>query len=199
MKEKLSEMIQLPGLADTVVALTVVSSATAIIVGVVSFSALHALFYKVLPAYCALLGTGLLLNLPQALDYAPPALKVLRRVRDGHVILKIISMLLLSYSAAVYNVGNSNCSKTKSANALLFSAGAAAVLLSSVEGVTVQEWMTHCTSKPNDCTFLVLAVGSLLVALFHHFGPIIENYLEKAGSCARAKVVTNQSGPTGVR
>jgi hypothetical protein len=108
-------------------------------------------------------------------------------------------MLLLGYSAAVYNVGNSKCSATKSANALLFSLGSAAVLVSSVEGATAQEWLARCIAKQDDCIFLALAVGSLLVGLFHYIAPLVEDYLERAGSCARTKVVANSHGPTGVQ
>ena len=201
--------MDLPSLADLTVALVVSGSALTIISGIVLFVVLHGLLFKGVPLYFTMLSLGLLLNYPGTLDYAHPSLKALSGISEGPLILRGLSVLLLGYGAALYHVGNSKCSVTKSTNALLVSLGSAGILLAIVNPSPAAHslaspagfaaFLTACATKPDACAVLMVVLGSLSVALGHYLSPKIEDYLANAGCSARAKVVTNAHGPTGAR
>lgn len=187
--------MELPSVPDAAVAFFVGSSALGLIGLIVLFVLLHCIFYKVVPAYCALLSLGILFNFAGSLDYTHQSLKALSRLNEGPVILKLFGLMLLGYSAAMYHVGNSKCPTTKSINALVFGCGALAVLHTMVgDSWGPKAWSTllsACATRSDTFLTLLLVTCSLLVALGHYLAPRIEDYLANAGCDARSKVILN--------
>ena len=192
-------MIEFPGIADIFVAIAVGSSATLCITLISAFVALHLAFYKLMPIYCFLVGLLVLFNFPGILHYTPPVLKSLQELpgTDGVVLLKLLSVLLLGYGAAVYHVGQSKCATTKAINALLFSVGTCGVWVAMSGQSSYKGFLATCTNHAESGVAFCTVTGSLIVAAGHYMGPAIEDYLSHAGCQARAKVVVNSHGPRG--
>ena len=188
--------MEFPSAPDAAVAFFVGSSALGVIGLIVLFVLLHCIFYKVMPAYCGLLSLGILFNYAGCLDYTHHTLKALSRLHEGPVILKLFGLLMLGYSAAMYHVGNSKCSTTKSINALVFGCGALAVLRTMVgDSWGPTAWGTlisACAGRSDTCLTLFFITCSLLVALGHYLAPRIEDHLANAGCDARSKVILNK-------
>lgn len=191
--------MELPAIADSVIALAVGGCAVAVIVVVAIFTVLHAVFFTLLPLYGFLLSLGILFNFQHALHYTIPVLKSLHTLRgtEGAVILKIVSLLLLGYSASLYHVGKSKCSTTKATNALLFSLGSAGVWITMTGRETIEGFLQKCVADTEGCVLMLVVASSLMVSAGHYVGPLIEDYLSNAGCQTRPKVMTNAHGPSG--
>lgn len=185
---------ELPTWAEMAVAVAVSSSAVAIITSIGIFVLLHSVFYKLLPLYGFILSVGILINYPGSLNYAHPSLKSLQLIKEGAFLLKVFALLLMGYSAAVYHVGKSECGRTKSFNALVFTVGATGVLFAMLDGVTLSELVGVCISKTEAFRLLGIILASFVVAVGHFLGPYIEAYLSSAGCSARTKIVVNSHG-----
>lgn len=192
--------MELPSLTDMLVASMVGTSAGLVLGVAVAWVFLHVIFFKALPLYGFVLALGILFNYPDALNYTHPVLKSLQSAQDGLVILKLMSTLLLGYSAAVYHVGQSKCAATKAANALLFPLGVGAVWVALSGESSVQGFLRVCTAHTEGCVLLCTVAGSVVVAAGHYAGPFLDDYLSFAGCharcvCIRAEVAFSFGSP----